>query len=135
MAGVDDTEGQKPDDEILGDWLDNAGDPGGAPPETIEAVEDVLMERRRQIVFKAHTPNDDDAAYGRHGRERHLAGAAAYLILAAEHPQHAFEALCPEWANQLKVGSPRENYVRAAALLLAQIEMIDRAAAKAGEAG
>lgn len=119
------------DTDALTAWLDTAGDPGGAPPETIDAAEAILLERKRQIDVEGFTPDyDEAAAYHQAGRRpaTPLALAAAAYALGGADP-----CLWPFGAGSFKPRGHRENMVRAGALILAEIERIDRAAAKAPE--
>lgn len=115
-------------DTTLTDWLDKAGDPDGAPAETLDAAEDVLRERRRQIVEEGRTPAHDDQVYGG-ARAGELAQAAGAYALHDAFP-NVVGSLWPWLLAGFKPRTRRENCVRAAALLFAEIEMIDRAAAR-----
>lgn len=94
-------------------------------PAISQASQDVLAERRRQIETEGWTPEHDD---------EHLPGelalAAASYVCADEG--EAPPAIWPwDWA-WWKPESRRRNLVKAAALILAEIERLDRAeAAKA----
>jgi hypothetical protein len=86
-----------------------------------KASVDVLAERRRQVEREGWTPAHDDL-YDAAELPR---AAAAYVLNGAND-----EAPCI-WPFHSKWWKPRDaraNYVRAAALLLAEIERIDRAA-------
>ena len=85
------------------------------------ASADVLAERRRQVEREGWTPAHDDL-YDAAELPR---AAAAYVLNGGND-----EAPCI-WPFHSKWWKPRDaraNYVRAAALLLAEIERIDRAA-------
>jgi len=100
------------------------------------AASDVLAERLRQVTVKGWTPQHDD--------DEHDAGELAGA--AAAYAEHAADALHPfsqgdgyrdgtipqTWpfeAIAWRPGEPRRNLVKAAALILAEIERLDRAAA------
>lgn len=86
-----------------------------------KAAGDVLAERRRQVEREGWTPAHDDL-YDAAELPR---AAAAYVLNGGND-----EAPCI-WPFHSKWWKPRDaraNYVRAAALLLAEIERIDRAA-------
>lgn len=86
------------------------------------AARDVLAERQRQISAEGWTPEHDDG----HGTEE-LAFAAACYSTADEGD--APPAVWP-WAREWwKPRDRRLNAVKAAALLLAEIERLDRSAA------
>jgi hypothetical protein len=95
------------------------------------AFNDVIAERQRQINAKGYTPQSDDS---------YLAGVlsqagAAYAVLASELPNAARRAkrLWP-WPNADKYlakrtkNTQRASLVKAAALIVAEIERIDRSA-------
>lgn len=99
-----------------------------APPGALKAVEDVVTERRRQIVEEGRTPAHDDQIYGG-ARMGELAQAAGAYALHDAFP-NVVGSLWPWPLAGFKPRDHRENCVRAAALLLAEIEMIDRVAAR-----
>lgn len=79
-----------------------------------KAVNDILAERRRQIEIEGWTEDHDD---------RHTYGslAQAAACYALNHPR--------EWPWPTKLWKPkdrRRDLVRAAALLIAEIERMDR---------
>lgn len=95
---------------------------------TTKAVADVLTERRRQTEIEGWTPAHDDEH-----RDGSLATAAACyahprgLGGVYEVPQRPVPL---DWPWEVAAWRPkdrRRNLVRAAALLLAEIERIDRA--------
>lgn len=95
-----------------------------------KAAEDVLAERKRQISAEGWTPEHDD----RH-EARELARAAAVYALHVTQPpkmifSHELQEEIPEnwpWAKcYFKPRGPRRDLVRAGALILAEIERIDR---------
>lgn len=107
----------------------------------LAAVNSVLAERRRQQETEGWTPEHDDA----HGDgSLAVAGACYALGLQQEFGDSRFNdhfrvpVLWPEsWAASWwkpTPNSPRRDMVKAGALILAEIERLDRAAAKAGGA-
>lgn len=91
-----------------------------------QAAQDVLAERQRQIEAEGYTLEHDDAH-----NDRELAEAAGcYALWGSAYPE---KGRCPgawPWdAHYWNPKKPRENYVRAAALLLAAVEHKDRASA------
>lgn len=90
------------------------------------AARDVLAERRRQVEGEGMT-NDADDCY--HAAELPCA-AASYILNGANDEAPYIWPWAKSW---WKPRDARANYVRAAALLLAEIERIDRAAG-AGQA-
>ena len=105
-----------------------------------QAAQDVLAERARQVSAEGWTPDHDDEH-----REGAMASAAAVYCLCQEGPRkpgepselHSsrrweFNILRAIWPSgwHFNPKDRRQNLVRAAALLLAEIERLDRAAAE-----
>lgn len=94
-----------------------------------KAIDDVLAERRRQIEAEGFDANHDDMYV--HGGLRR---AAACYISSADGFRSAFNRppviwpWSPEW---WKPTSPRRDLVKAASLIIAEIERIDRADGRA----
>lgn len=93
------------------------------------ALADVLKERERQRNKEGYTPDHDDA----HVRGELARGAAAYAMLAGigydpvtPEMRAPYEGLWP-FDEPMKPRGARRNAVRACAMLLAEIERIDRA--------
>lgn len=95
------------------------------------AAVDVLAERRRQVEAEGRTPeHDDEHAMG----DLAIAGAcyAAKASGRGLHSASSVPVLWPWEPESWKPGMPRRNLVKAGALILAEIERLDRAeAAKA----
>ena len=101
------------------------------------AAGDVLAERARQVTVEGWTPEHDDE----HDDGELAGAAAAYAAHASDalHPLSQGDAfrdgtIPPGWCWEpatWKPADPRRNLVKAAALILAEIERIDRAAAAA----
>jgi len=104
-----------------------------------KAINDIIVERERQKSAEGWTPEHDDA----HGRGQMANAAAAYAHLAtlspalyeavAEDPVSAglktivcIRRLWPWDSRWFKPKNPRRDLVRAAALIVAEIERIDR---------
>ena len=89
----------------------------------MSAIEDVAAERRRQNdeeVFSAH--HDDEHPFGEIAR-----AAAAYAISSFEGNSLWAQSLWPwDWI-WWKPKSPRADLIRAAALIVAEIDRLDRA--------
>lgn len=103
--------------------------PGPCPRCRTKAIEDVIAERVRQTQSEKWTPEHDDA----HTRGEMALAAACYAQHAAQTPDarrvvqsyHMWpENWSPAW---WKPKTPRQDLVRAAALLIAEIERLDRA--------
>jgi hypothetical protein len=97
------------------------------------AAHDVLAERRRQIQSEGWTPEHDDghvagelawaaACYALNGRQYHPAAA----VRTGDQIAHETWPWALKW---FKPTNQRRDLVKAAALLLAEIERLDRAAA------
>lgn len=92
-----------------------------------KAIADVIAERSRQIEAEGWTPAHDDWHV-----DRSLARAAACYVEHYISRAGVFGVPCqwPEsWAKEWwKPKTPRRDLVRAAALIIAEIERLDRAA-------
>jgi hypothetical protein len=90
-------------------------------PSLTAAARDVLGERHRQVEVEGWTPEHDDE----HGDGDLAAAAACYSL---NKTQIGAYILWPWNSGWWKPRDTRSNLVRAAALLLAEIERLDRAA-------
>jgi hypothetical protein len=90
-----------------------------------KASDDVLAERQRQIEVEGWTPGHDDFHTG-----RQLAIAGACYALNGVRPMQSDDNGVPlmwPWDDEWwKPRDRRRNLVRAAALLVAEIERLDR---------
>lgn len=122
---------------FLRDYLAAAPSAPGTPeaPQTA-AARDVLAERQRQVEKEGWTPAHDDM----HG-DGQMAVAAGYYALASGSPYErslgrghmpVYWPWAPSW---WKPRTRRNNLVRAGALVLAEIERLDRAAQLDGGQG
>ncbi len=90
------------------------------------AIDDIATERQRQIEVEGWSPEHDDE----HGAGE-MAAAAATYALGAAFPQKTrlwlmrYWPWAPVW---WKPRGPRKDLVRAGALIVAEIERLDRAA-------
>lgn len=100
-----------------------------AERELTAAARDVLAERKRQVEAEGWTPEHDD----QHTLGEMAMAAAAYAL--PQKPAGFIGQIWP-WGRQWWKPSrdPRRNLVKAGALILAEIERLDRAA-RAAEAG
>ena len=95
--------------------------------ERVSAIDDIAAERRRQVEAEGWTPDHDDE----HGDGSLAAAAATYAFSAATadrflaHDPIGFWPWAAEW---WKPSTPRRDLVKAGALIVAEIERIDRAA-------
>lgn len=88
------------------------------------AFRDVLAERRRQIEAEGWTPAHDD----RHGAHELAEAAACYCLSSVGHTFDFFTMIWPWEQHWFKSSGPRRDVVKAGALILAEIERLDRAA-------
>jgi hypothetical protein len=100
---------------------------------TTKAITDVLAERQRQVEAEGWSAEHDDA----HGAGVLSAAGMCYaghatLTLTGE-ARDEVPAPWPWAAEWWKPKNPRRDLVRAAALLIAEIERIDRAAVAEGK--
>ncbi|QYH18064.1 ead/Ea22-like family protein [Enterobacter sp. DNB-S2] len=92
------------------------------------ALLDVISERQRQRAIEGWTSEHDDAY-----QNSELADAAACYAINAHNQGFSTPAHWPWAPDWWKQSGPRRDLVKAGALILAEIERLDRAAGK-GEA-
>ncbi|UDG74253.1 hypothetical protein H4P35_18735 [Achromobacter sp. 77] len=114
------------EEDLRNDSADRRGRALAAGRAPTAAVRDVIAERQRQITAEGWTPGHDDL-YHETGQLESAAGCYAMFTLA--YPPGDPVSFCP-WSPSLWKPSadPRRNLIKAAALLLAEIERLDRAA-------
>lgn len=111
------------------DLLRKAATAAPTPPaQPTQAATDVLAERRRQIEAEGWTSSHDDE-YLQSGS---LAAAAACYALSAAGLKNAAPSGWPWSIAWWKPTTPRRDLVKAGALILAEIERLDRQAATQG---
>lgn len=98
------------------------------------AARDVLAERARQISAEGWTLKHDDE----HGSREMAVAAACYALSSAGWLRTAIWEIWPkawgvDWFKPTYT-APRRDLVKAGALILAEIERLDRIAAKNGGA-
>ncbi|MEI9582338.1 ead/Ea22-like family protein, partial [Enterobacter asburiae] len=91
------------------------------------ALLDVISERQRQRAVEGWTSEHDDAY-----QNSELADAAACYAINAHNQGFSTPAHWPWAPDWWKQSGPRRDLVKAGALILAEIERIDRAAAGKG---
>lgn len=91
-------------------------------PEQSQAAADVLAERRRQIEAEGWTPEHDDA----HNAAELSDAAACYALWAGGLNPGNWSQFWPWGHSWLKHSEPRRMLVKAGALILAEIERLDR---------
>lgn len=107
-------------------------EPTPRQPAASKAAQDVLAERQRQISQEGWTPEHDDTHV-----DGELAQAAACYALPPEVMRWlnlndiTLWPFSPDW---WKPSDERQNLIKAGALILAEIERLDRADAKKGGA-
>lgn len=120
LSGLRDAAGDR--FEVPFAWL-------SGPAEEDSALADVVAERRRQIAVEGWTPEHDDE----HSNGEMALAAACYARHAIVPPALSdVPATWPWGASWWKPGDPRRMLVKAAALILAEIDRLDRAAARGG---
>lgn len=97
------------------------------------AAQDVLAERQRQITAEGWTPDHDDE----HADGSMADAAGCYALHAHDTAKDGAKNFVPAWwpwePEWYKRSSPRGDLVKAGALILAEIERLDRATDKGGE--
>ncbi|WP_333828282.1 hypothetical protein [Pararhodobacter sp.] len=124
------------------DWLMCANCPAAIPyawtatdvlketnPEITPAIIDVLAERQRQVTVEGWTPEHDDT----HENGDMARAAACYALTAAGFPAEYVGFWFWPWLKFWKPTTPRRDLVKAGALILAEIQRLDRL--KAGTQG
>jgi len=110
--------------EIQCEWCGEV-ERAAAPAELTAAARDMLAERRRQVEQEGWTPEQDDQYDG-----GELSLAASCYAVAGDGP-HVPQFLAPQdWPWDYEWWKPtddRRNLVKAGALILADIERLDRA--------
>lgn len=93
--------------------------------ELSQAAIDVLAERKRQVEFEGWTAEHDDE----HTKGEMARAAACYAIPRTTwHAADILKWLWPWSGSWWKPADPRRNLVKAGALILAEIERLDRIA-------
>ncbi|MBP8267548.1 MAG: hypothetical protein KAX47_13430 [Zoogloea sp.] len=95
--------------------------------EALDEVRDVVQERRRQINAEGWTPDHDDEHTGgelARAAAVYAAGGGLFKISSLQTPMQVWPY---QW--EFKPADRRRELVKAGALILAEIERIDRAAA------
>lgn len=111
-------------DALLADLAPGSlASPTPAPDPLLPAWRDVLAERQRQVSVECWTPGHDD---DEHRRGELALAAAAYCVHGLDWPVRGSD-LWPWTSGWWKPKNRRRDLVRAAALLLAEIERLDRA--------
>jgi hypothetical protein len=96
------------------------------------AIEDIARERQRQISFEGWTPEHDDDQHDK-GEMARAAACYAYEATRTEHQRSLDDGFAPPmwpWAERWwKPTDSRRDLVKAGALIVAEIERLDRALA------
>lgn len=99
----------------------------------MSAIEDIAAERRRQQEIEGFGPGHDDG-YLHHQMAR-AASAYAWFAGTPDDWRATYSGAPPSWPWGLEWWKPRDrrhDLVRAGALIVAEIERLDRAAAREG---
>lgn len=94
---------------------------------TTDAARDVFAERERQKSVEGWTPEHDDE----HDDGQLASAAACYALSATAYEEGSFERFWPWASTWWKPKNRRRDLVKAGALILAEIERLDRAAIRA----
>lgn len=102
-----------------------------AAPERLAIIQAIVDERERQISFEGWSTDNDD----QYERGELAEAAACYALHANDDPSerrshYGGPAWWPFPARWWKPKDPRRDLVRAAALIIAEIERIDRKASQ-----
>lgn len=97
----------------------------------LKALTDIMRERDRQVVFKGYDAQHDDE----HADGSLVTAACAYALgalpvegqLTNDHIIEMLQALWPWERSTLRLSDARTDLIKASALLLAEIERLDRA--------
>lgn len=113
------------------DFLDNLNSkqPAEAMPLS-RALSDIAAERRRQIEVEGWTPEHDDQ-YDNHILAYAAGCYAMYTMARPEGPIPVWPWAASWWKPS---ADPRRNWIKAGALIVAEIERFDRAALAAHKA-
>ncbi len=96
-----------------------------SPRAEAQAVHDVLAERRRQVEVEGWTPEHDDE----HSESEMSLAAACYAMAAGGYAKGQTPPIWPWALEGWKPSYGRRDLIKAGALILAEIERIDRLAA------
>lgn len=100
-----------------------------APPALTDAARDVLGERLRQVTAEGWTPaHDDEHEIGELAR-----AAACYAANATGYRLQSRINIWPWDREWWKPSTPRRDLIKAGALILAEIERLDRRALTAAQ--
>ncbi|EPJ7090391.1 hypothetical protein NK529_004854 [Citrobacter amalonaticus] len=87
------------------------------------AIMNVIAERHRQMIAEGWTPENDD----KYGKSQLLWASSCYVLNVIQ-PFYRVPMDWPWESSWWKPTNPRRDLVKAGALILAEIERIDRAA-------
>jgi hypothetical protein len=95
-------------------------------------IDEIATERRRQIEVEGWTAEHDDG----HQSGAMALAAGCYALNAGDKASFVGVPLRWPWANRWwKPENPRRDLIRAAALIVAEIERLDRAGAAGDRRG
>lgn len=114
---------QKCLDEMVTRFQENADKP--LSKDTNHILSLILDERNKQITVEGHKPEDDDKY-----QNGEMAVAGGYYALASGAPTNKNPGLIPPywpWShNAWKPGEKKDNLIKAAALIVAELESMRR---------
>lgn len=93
-------------------------------------IDEIKAERERQITTEGRTPEHDD----QHDRHELALASASYAVMSSlnetQYDRHAYHNIPPHlWPfarEYWKPTDPRRDLIKAAALIVAEIERLDR---------
>ena len=88
----------------------------------MNVIEEIAAERRRQMEVEGWTPEHDD----KYDHGEMAAAATCYAYTGARCGRSIFSSVWPWSWDWYKPTTTRRNLIKAAALLLAEIERLDR---------
>lgn len=133
----DDRKSENPDDDArfialaknhMGDLLDTLTALRAQVEGRSQAATDVLTERQRQIESEGWTPEHDDEHW-----DGSIAQAAAAYAYSASGLGRSHGRLWPWHPDGWRPTDRRRDLVKAGALILAEIERLDRASIRGGQ--
>lgn len=93
------------------------------PEDVMKAAQDVLAERERQKAVEGWTAEHDDA----HSDGELAAAAICYAFTSVRSQHHINNQIWPWDSDWFKPTTRRRDLVKSGALILAEIERLDRA--------
>jgi len=100
----------------------------------LTVLDEIAAERRRQVEEEGFDADHDAAITLGHRHPPLALAAACYALAGAEYDGEEIRAFWPWDSEWWKPTTPRRDLIKAGALILAEIERLDRAAQEATDA-